>query len=544
MQKAALASCALLVLVSWRAPQGLAHADPTWQLKAVDQFLRGQSPTFNTLVQPDPRDLSQDDRRWIIWWPPGGPLLVLPWMAAGIPPGITLRLLVIACLVSGALGWTRWFALFDLPPRWQLALACLLPWMRYASSNVFLYSTEALVFGVTGWAPYLAWKLASPHRPTELVQQPPSKTRMLCFGLFLGSFFVLKYSAVVITVGVLAYLAALALRRSGRGPLSAHWILAAGWAFPIVALSIVNLSLGSHANMLSASAGLHWRVENLLHAAVNPPLMLADAEAMAGYLLLDPTRSPFQHPLLKVALGLPGACIAFWLAFRAPPLETPEALARVIFGAAFLCLLLIWTLSPYPSFEARHFASPSIAALPLLLRRGLDRWRGPAARPLVRPILALAAFGYILAPYLYGVATVAGKSIRTYPGELSPSRLYNPWISTLRQAGALRALAAAFDPSGDVWYLPDPIHSLDLPGRAILRGPLFDSVATLKMERFCTSTPLRARVLLPNDFETNQKGPVIRAAFPQARHWTSGAVPHSNYSLWTAELAGPCPPRQ
>jgi hypothetical protein len=86
--------------------------------------------------------------------------------------------------------------------------------------------------------------------------------------------------------------------------------------------------------------------------------------------------------------------------------------------------------------------------------------------------------------------------------------------------------------------VPEPTSMLDLPGRAIITSADFDTVDELRLQRFVTLRPIRVNALLPNRFERNGKGAVIRSSFPQASTWTDHPVPQSDYVLWTADLKG------
>src|SRR5581483_3305261 len=86
----AFLSSVLIVLAVSRTPQSL-FSDPSWQLKALQQNLAGESPTFNTLVQPNPLDISQSGGEWISWWPIGTNVLIYPLLRIGLTMGTAVR---------------------------------------------------------------------------------------------------------------------------------------------------------------------------------------------------------------------------------------------------------------------------------------------------------------------------------------------------------------------------------------------------------------------------------------------------------------------
>src|SRR4030042_6834764 len=83
---ATMVSATLLILLVSRAPQGL-YSDPATQMKALQQYLAGESPSINHVVMPKEGDLSEDAAGWISWWPPGPQLFNYPLMAGGVGLG-------------------------------------------------------------------------------------------------------------------------------------------------------------------------------------------------------------------------------------------------------------------------------------------------------------------------------------------------------------------------------------------------------------------------------------------------------------------------
>ena len=156
----ALVSSLVVVLASWRTPQSL-FADPSWQLKALQQHMAGRSPTINTLVQPDPRDISRDHFEWISWWPIGTNVLVYPLLRMGLSIGTAVRVLAALALILGSLGFAYWVRIFRLPLGIGIALAIGIPWIRYANFSLFQYAAEGLVFGICPWILVGAFQLRS-----------------------------------------------------------------------------------------------------------------------------------------------------------------------------------------------------------------------------------------------------------------------------------------------------------------------------------------------------------------------------------------------
>jgi hypothetical protein len=69
-----LAISALVLLATARVPEGIV-GDAAVQLRALQQYVAGQSPSLNHVVMPQPTDLAHDGAVWITWWPPGPQLV-------------------------------------------------------------------------------------------------------------------------------------------------------------------------------------------------------------------------------------------------------------------------------------------------------------------------------------------------------------------------------------------------------------------------------------------------------------------------------------
>ena len=189
-------------------PQGL-YLDPTVQLRALQEYVAGQSPTFNTLVVPAPDDLARDHREWVIWWPPGMGVLLLPLLSAGIPLAIAVRVLAAFCYLCDSVGWALWCAEFRMPRPLSLALAAALPLSHFATTPLFQYYTESF-----NWA-FVPWILLGSLALARLWHKAP-QSRLLPGGVLLGSIlgflYWLKYSVVFVTGGVVLFFAWLTWR--------------------------------------------------------------------------------------------------------------------------------------------------------------------------------------------------------------------------------------------------------------------------------------------------------------------------------------------
>lgn len=521
-------SAAAVLAVASRVDQGF-YSDPALQMKTVLQYRAGTSSRPNELSEPGPADVSRDASQTMVGWAPGTPLAFLPFVAGGLNPAHAARAVAALGLIAGSIGWVCWFAGFDLPAAVLVAFAVAVPWMRFASNALFLYTPELLVFAVVPWI--LLGALAA---------ERAGRARLAAYaaiGGAAGALYVVKFSATFVTAGVALWLTWRALRSretlARRAAELALFLVAA--AIPIGLLSAINQRSTGSANLVLASLGGHWQWVYLIHAIGSAALTTADLDAPLAFLLMHPVHGVTHDVVWLSICGFPAGVLLILLASRGRHRGSRPELARALLAASLACMLLVWTLTTSVSIESRHLFSAGFAMLPLALAEGRDWYR--TASPPARGLLAASACVFVAAPMAYGVVSVFAKMMR-YPGDYRPaaSGIYNPLLAQHDAASVVGTLRATFDPAADVWYLVEPLSALDLPGRSIVRHADFTRVEELRGERFLTSRPLRIHALLPPRFEGNGKAAAIRDSFPQATGWSRSAIAGSEYDEWTTVL--------
>jgi hypothetical protein len=428
----------------------------------------------------------------------------------------------------GSIGWVIWFAGFALPVAAVVAFALAVPWMRFASNALFLYTPEILVFASVPWV--LLGAVAA-ERATRL--RLPAATAI---GLAAGALYVVKFSAVFVTLGAFLWFAWRAVRVEPTFGRRAARIVAfaAAAAIPIVVLSAINQRTSGAANLVLATPGGHWQWVYLIHAVGLPALAAADLDSVLAFLLLHPTHGITRNVVWLSVCGLPGGVLLMVLAARGRQRGAQAELARLVFSASVASILVVWTLSTAVSIEARHVWSAGFTMLPLALAEGRVWWN-TAAVPSRRLLGALVCV-FVVAPMAYGVISVLAKTGR-YPADYrtAASGIYNPLLARHDAASAVEGLQRMFDPAIDVWYVPEPLTALDLPGRIIVRDADFMPLDQLR-EHFLTSRPIRVHALLPPRFENNGRAAAIRGSFPQATGWSRSLLAGAEYDVWTTML--------
>lgn len=514
------AGLAIAVIVATGAPQG-SDTDSGWQFKAVQQYIDGSSPSFNTLVGPDPEDLSRNLTRWISWWAPGSGLLVWSLMRLHLTLGGAIRVIAIVCFLAGSVGWSVWIDRFVLPGWVKALLSMSIPWFYYAHHNaLFFYGAEALLFAAVPWALLLAvecWDCVSRARGSVL--------RASVTGLSLGLLYVLKYSGVFVSIGVLTYIVLRAVRPQcgpGGDGLCFKWFQRAGVCavaclLPIVFLSLVNQLHAGHMNLVAASASFRLRWAAWLFAVSSPALAAASAEAPLRHVLAQ-LSLPGGVELWLALAGFPGGAVLLFLILRRGASHRHALMSCCVLGASLTCAVVVWTISDGVSYESRHIAGASIAVLPYALERA---WGLRTSSRRLQMLLAVCGICYIVLPWSYGVVSVVAKAARQARQNSGPSRVYNPLLARNDVTYARSMLVEGFDPRSDLWYVTHPVAGLDLPGRMLIRRADSTPIEKLREETFRTSRPVRVRLVLPAGLENDGKADVIRRSFPGAVEWAS-----------------------
>lgn len=521
-------SSLLIVLAVSRTPQSL-FSDPAWQLKALQQHIAGESPNFNTLVQANPHDVSQDTQEWISWWPVGTNVLVYPLLSLGLTLAMSIRIISACALILGSIGFGFWIRAFRLPHWLAISLALTIPWIRYANLPLFQYAAEGLVFAVAPWAFVGAIRLASSWTGRRKENLP----FLVGYGLLLGFSYWFKYSAVFISAGVLLHLAITAWKQRGQA-LKDVAIVSVIFLLVVGSLNALNHLMGAAMNAVTEhlSFVMDWRLPfNFVGLLA---MAMADADGLARYVLFHPGRNllPFNYATLCY-LGLPGGVVLFWLLVRrhSSPVLLLSRDALLTISAFFIAVMTVFSAR---AMEARYIAAFGMALIPAALQVALDF--APKLGRARRAILLLMAACYLVIPITYGGFSIIGKIARTPTRyQAGPSGFYNPLFADADAKSAIAELIAHFDRASDVWYLTEPYTAMDLPGRVILRHADFLPIAALK-DSFHTSRAVRVHLLLPPWFEQNGKGVLIRGQFAGAKSWVSRTFPGMNYIEWTATL--------
>ncbi len=180
-------------------------ADPVPQIKGISQWLNGETSFLNFYVNPDPKDLSQNIQTWHVWHAPGVSFVFFPLIALGLPLGVALRTTAYFLYCIGGWGWIKVAAIIPVCQKTKLTLSFLLVMYYTAMGSAFGLAGDTIPLAIFPWLLLYAIRLTSPG---EL----PSKFstylgHCVIFGFLLGIMYWVKYSAFILCLGLLLYLA-------------------------------------------------------------------------------------------------------------------------------------------------------------------------------------------------------------------------------------------------------------------------------------------------------------------------------------------------
>jgi GT2 family glycosyltransferase len=504
--------------VMGRVPQGI-YGDQAAQVRAALQYVAGESPSLNTVVLPDPADLSRDERIWIVSRPPGPQLAVYPWLATGLSLGTALRIVAGLCLIVGSVGWLRWYEQFAAPTWVRAIVAAALPFLHEASNGLYLFTQDTLSYALAPWILLLAMRSA--------------RRGAFGTGLALGVTYVVKYSLFFLGLGALVWLG---VERSWRR----LWWVAAGAAIPVVALSLLNAHFGVALNSVTAQAGFYPHWGSLLALVADPALAVADADGLLQRLLFSPEHRVTRDQFAPYYIGLAPGLVFLWLIAHGARLPAVRGLAAaqlavIAFVVTMGAIAAVWMFTSFAAdLTARHVAPASLAVLPVAALGAVDVWRR-RGWPL-RALVACGVGAIVLVPALYGALALPAKAFRI-PRQyrLGPSEVVNPNLAPIPGAPDLASvehrIIGQFAARTDVWYADNALTALDLPGRVISgvdeRYPASE---------FRSRRRLRVTALIQTKVDATGDGATIRAAFKGAGPWTETTIPGALANVWTAVL--------
>jgi hypothetical protein len=542
--------------------------DTGFQLRSLQQWIRGETPSPGTLRLPDADDLSRDALVWSSWWPPGLPFVYAPLAATGLPLAGALRVTSFLLFLVGAVGWMRLADGIALSRSARLLYAVSLA--AYAvtlGGAASLRSADNLAFTA---APWLALLVLQPG------SKPSYRLLLLC-GMALGLSYWLKYTLFLVALSFAIWLAARLFLQgaASKAAVLRPVVLGLGFALPVAALLVINAWQSGSFTESATGARSIWKAEDPQSARLVPvALGVAGAPGLALFqsnlwithlLYFRDDRLPFLAPLngfqrllLKSIAGLPGTAALIWALSnirrnRSEPLRLSLAMTTTCgfytaLGAASLAVEY-----NYPANEPRY----AVALMPLLHPFVLAGWLAAvhSSRRLVQATALAALTFFFIAPVAFAASDFVLNEIGdrlAQPYRPSSTGLYMPEISPrdipeiqAHVAGLMRSprdLVILAGPAGwgssFMMWLETPWRTLPVTTFCLPLGRRYAEAADLRASRSLTSTrPVRVVLVASHSLEQQGWLSRLQSRFPQAKTWTpSPPIPGSHVGIWFSDL--------
>jgi hypothetical protein len=546
-------------------------SDAGFQMRSLQQWLRGESPSAGTLRLPYPTDLSRDTLVWSSWWPPGFPFIYALPAAAGLSLAYTLRLTSFLCFLLGVIGWMRLADGLSLSQPARLLYAVSLAAYAVTSGGAAtLRSADNLSFAAAPWLALAVLRLS---------RSPRSYAALFFCGSALGASYFLKYTlffaalALAAWLGIQVLLESQGTRAEKLARLSA---LGLGLALPVAALIALNFWQSGSLSESASGARSIWRAEDLRSAQPlpvalgvlgGPGLGLFQSHLWISHLVYFSDRmipwlrrlDTFQRLLLQASAGVVGTLALVWTLWTARRIQPQSRHWSLALTAVAVFYVALGTVSlvikyNYPAQEPRY----GIAIMPLLQPFVLAAWLAASNRPSRRAVrvLALSLFtAFFLAPLLFAAGYFLKAEIRdrlTLGYQSSSTGLYVPEISSRDVPQVQAAIAAIVRSPRDVvvlagpagtaasftMWLESPWRTLPITTFCLPLGSRYLQVADLRgTQALTTSQPLRVVLVASLSLEQDGWLSRLRGRFSQAGTWT--AIPpirNSNVGIWFSDL--------
>ena len=544
--------------------------DIGFQLRSVQQWARGESPSPATLRLPDPADLSRDRLVWSNWWPPGLPFLYAPLVALGLPLGTAVRATSLLLFLVGSAGWLQLSARVELP-RWAAVLYALslLAYGLSLGGAATLRTGDQIAYAAGPWVALLALRRS---------EAAASAGGLFLCGLALGATYWLRYSLFVAALPLLAFVAVRTFTGAADRPQPARLgriaLLGLGFALPVAALLLLNVAFSDNLTESLTGTRSAWDISRdsasrpfalATSFLGSPGLALFQSDLWLTHLTSFSDRLlPFLRGLgngerivIKSLLAVPLTGLLLWSLLRARrrlPGPLPS-LALVATAGFFLALtaISIGVRYNYLGNEAARFAA---GFMPMVHPLVLAAWLTPDLRMPDRRLdraLGAAILALLAAQVLFSLANFLKNDLydrRALPYTAASTGLFTPEIA--RDVPAVQATVAALLRSprdavlvaGPVGWGSAFIMWLELPGRVLPVATFYEPLgaryldaASLRGTRpYATRSPLRVVLVVSRTLLEDGWLGKLQARFPQAGQWQTAPTPDAAVVISYSDL--------
>lgn len=495
--------CGLFTFIALLVPPSMSH-DAGWGMQEWRTYIGGG--TINTIISPDPADISRDHASLITWWSPGQYLIpgivTLFGVRLGAALAITAGLSLLCCL----LGWIYVAKHFELSPEVATLAVAFIATFRYSTLPFDVYNGgEILLQGLTPWL-----ILAGCRVP---LMSALWAAGLACLAILVAFF--AKLTGLMVASGALlagAVEGLVRLRRITAG-------MVAGAVGASLAFGALYVLWFSHGATPASGTGWTFRADNVLFVLAGPWSAAVSWMDMLTSLLFSP-RNPILHGgpengdlsvilwlLLPPVLVFSAVILKGWR----KPLRN-ENLSRLLVITTCFCAFSVLALSAVfshggdVSLEERHLRAAGMLILVCVLAVTSRLARNSVMRIGVIVLCGFMSF-YGSTAFAYRAWSTGRKQIDHY------SRTRQPSVDE----SAIEFLRAAFAREGRdaLFVLPSPDAACAFPASArILSNHVeFDTEASLAAQTYHGEVRGPLYVTMPTRVAQSAKAALVLKEF-------------------------------
>lgn len=560
--------------------------DVALQLKSVQQWLKAESNLFNSVVVPKTADLSRDVQAWITVLPPGVPLFFMPMVALGLPLGVAAKFTAYVLFILGCLGWIKLANTLQANFPTKIIFSLMLPLYSVTIASVNVLYGDVLPFGIMPWLFLYTLYVSRCFQSVNKAYGPVAVNSCLS-GILLGSVFWLKYSAFLVSLGLLLYLAICFLFFKSKYSFKKRFLLLVICATSFLSLVFIFVLANKHFSGIFSHMLEHKHRDDLAYIIRmspgtrgpqllisllgSPGLALSQSHGWLSHIILcSDSIFPFfrslgffQRAIPLAIAGIPGTLIFFWLLFY-----SVKIFGKRIFIFACCITFIPFVLLGYVSniwgyniliFQSNRYVSAFFVFTQILLIGALYQIFSKTRSTKMRVFISFVFVVFFLVPSLFHLASFVKNTIVERLGHkyiTTENRIYVPTLSETNVKSAVDKINSVIKSPRDVVILAvidcygasdgpwleiktrciplnhETSHFSLVPG---LEGAYLTSSTTFK-----TSKDLRVIIVISKYLEKDENILLkLKQRFPQTKIWTrleDNADTETLVSIWYADL--------
>ena len=482
--------CGLLTVVSLLVPPAL-NFDPG--IGMLEWRTLAEGGPANSIMFPDPADISKDHVEFLAWWSPGQYLIPGAFTVLGLPLGpaisVTAGLSLLCCL----LGWIRVLKHFAFSPQAATLAVAFLGVFPYSTISFRIYyGGEILLQGVTPWL-----ILAACHIPVASALRAAGLAGLAVLVGFFAKLTGVLVAGAALAAGSIVVL--IRLRRITPG-------MVGGAAGATLAMGLLYATWFSRGP--TAASGTGWRLDftKVVFSAASPwGAGVSWMDMWEQVLLRDP--SWIVWILLPPVVFFASAIV--WgsrrkMDGRSEPNEFTKFTA--CFYAIYTLAMEVLFMHAGPAIEERHFRTAGTVIFVCAL--------GVADRLPRKNAIRLAVVSLCGFMAMYGVVSFINRIRSTDMGAID---LYSRTRQFKVDPKALDYARAAFGREGRnaLFFLPFPDAASAFPLGARFLSTSLDEVpeSLLAARRYAGRVPGHVYVLMRTRLAQSAKGMLVLKEF-------------------------------